>query len=419
MILDILIEIWGVIQRNKLRTAATGFAVTSGIFLLIVLLGAGNGLIHTLEHNQEGLALDAIYVNPGWASKPYAGYDANRPIELFDSDGQLAQRVDVQHILSYTAETRQSVTVVTPDNKSAQWRMVGTSPAFLTNMDYQIKEGRFLNELDMMQHRKVVVICETLVERLFGKDYPCVAQLLKIDGIVFQIVGVLRDNNSNYNTNLLTASTTLNLIYHKSREVSNIVLKAQGLEHTEEYNVFEKVYKRALSLVHHFDPTDERAIWMYGGGSEQETLADAMSAIRTCFWILGLLTLLSGVAGVSNIMLISVQERTHEFGIRRAIGARPWHIILMVILESILITTIFGYIGMVAGLGFCEYMDATAGSQTLDIGIEQIQYFQNPTVGLDVCLQATGVMILAGMVAGFIPARKALRIKPIEALMAR
>ena len=142
----------------------------------------------------------------------------------------------------------------------------------------------------------------------------------------------------------------------------------------------------------------------------------ASNILHTALWVLGLLTLLSGVTGVSNIMLISVKERTHEFGIRKAIGAKPHNIIGMVVMESIVITTIFGYIGMLLGIFFCEYMDATVGSQTMDMGVFQQKYFVDPTVDISTCITATIVIIIAGALAGFFPARKAAKVKPIEAL---
>ena len=175
-------------------------------------------------------------------------------------------------------------------------------------------------------------------------------------------------------------------------------------------------YIRASSMIHTFNPEDKEAMWIWNQAGDNIMLAKIKSILHTAFWILGLLTLISGVVGVSNIMLISVRERIREFGIRRAIGARPFTIIRMVMLESVIVTGIFGYIGMLLGIFFCEWMDATVGNQTMDMGLGETKYFVDPTVDLSVCVTATIIIIIAGALAGFFPAMKAVKIKPIDAL---
>ena len=420
MLADIFIESIQAIQRNKLRSAATGFAVTSGIFLLIVLLGAGNGVIHTLENNSRTLALDAVYIYPGWTSKPYAGYTADRQIKLIENDADRAKNVSPDKVLQASISYEQGGTIVTEDNKSLNVTLNGTDPLFTRNMDYTVLKGRFLNPIDMKEKRKVVVICESLAKRLFGEGNSVVGKEIRIDGFAYQIIGLMKDNNSRYNDYAMIPQTTLVGIYNKHDEVSNIILKTKGLETKPAYDVFEQTYKKVMATTHDFAPDDDRAIFMFGGGANAEVMDTAFSVISTSFWILGILTLLSGITGVSNIMLISVRERTREFGIRKAIGATPLHIVTMVLAESIFITTIAGYIGMVLGIAFCEYMDSSVGSSVADFGSGmEFQYFQDPTVGMDICINATLVMIIAGAIAGFIPARKAAKMKPIDSLNAK
>lgn len=419
MIADIFIEALQAIKRNKLRSAATGFAVTSGIFLLIVLLGAGNGVIHTLENNSGSLALDAVYIYPGWTSKAYAGYDANRQIKLDENDGARAHNTAPSKVLDASISYEQNTTVVTEDNKSMSTTLNGTGPEFLKNMGYTLLSGRFLNAIDIKERRKEAVICETLAKRLYGEGEDVIGRMVRIDGVCFSIIGLLKDNNSRYNDMMMVPQTTLTGIYNKHDDVSNIILKTRGLESQPLYQQFEKAYMKVMSIAHTFAPDDDRAIFMYGGGANAEVMDTAFSVIRTAFWFLGILTMLSGITGVSNIMLISVRERTREFGIRKALGATPFHIVSMVLLESILITAIAGYIGMVLGIGFCEYMDASVGNSVADMGGAQFKYFQDPTVGLDVCIRATIVMIVAGAIAGSIPARKAAKMKPIDSLNAK
>lgn len=421
MIFDLWLEVKDAILRNKMRSAATGFAVTSGIFLLIVLLGAGNGIIHTLENNMGSMALDAVSIDPGWTSSAYGGYEEGRRIELDESDGELAMAIDSQHLLSYHTEFNKSVTITADNNKTLNTNLKGGTPYLFESNGDKAVEGRLLNQLDLSEKRRVAVIAQPLAERLYGKDAKITSRYLKIDGSMYQIVGVLyvRDNTSQYAETVFVPQTTLRLIYQLGNKADGILFKSQGLESNIAFEPFEKMLRTALAVKHIFSPQDQRAVWITGGGAQAETIDEAFGAIRSAFWFLGILTLLSGVTGVSNIMLIAVRERTHEFGIRKALGARSWHIHLMVILESVSITTLFGYLGMVAGIAFCEYMDRSVGNSTLDIGEAQLQYFQDPTVGMDICIEATLVMIIAGAVAGFIPARKATKIKPIEALQAR
>lgn len=401
-----------------MRSAATGFAVTSGIFLLIVLLGAGNGVIHTLENNSGSLALDAVYIYPGWTSKAHAGYDANRRIKFDDTDGSRAKTVAPDNIINTSLSFEQSAVIVT-DDKTLSTTLNGTGPEFLNNMGYSLLKGRFLNDIDIKERRKVAVVCETLAKRLYSEDTEIIGQRIRIDGFSYQIVGLLKDNNSRYNDHTMVPQSTLVGIYNKHEDVSNIILKTRGLESMPAYQAFEKAYKKMMAAVHQFAPDDDRAIFMNGGGANAETMSTAFSVIRTAFWFLGILTMLSGITGVSNIMLISVRERTREFGIRKALGATPMHIVSMVLLESILITAIAGYIGMILGIGFCEYMDHSVGNSVADMGGAQFRYFQDPTVGLDVCIRATIVMIISGAIAGFIPARKAAKMKPIDSLNAK
>ncbi|MBR3619790.1 MAG: FtsX-like permease family protein, partial [Bacteroidaceae bacterium] len=208
----------------------------------------------------------------------------------------------------------------------------------------------------------------------------------------------------------------LQTIYGKGYEIDQLLMKAKNLDTEEKNEAFEEAFRKVMASKHDFDPEDRSALWIWNSASDNADMTKAENILHTAFWILGLLTLLSGVVGVSNIMLISVKERTHEFGIRKAIGAKPIDIIGMVVLESIVITTIFGYIGMVLGVIFCEYMDAYYGSQTMDMGFFQSSVFVDPTVDISTCIQATFVMIIAGALAGFFPASKAARVKPIEAL---
>ena len=205
-------------------------------------------------------------------------------------------------------------------------------------------------------------------------------------------------------------------MYGRGDKADQIVFTFKGLKTEEENEAFEKQYKASINRNHDAAPDDEDAIWIWNRFTSNMQMTQGVAMIRTSLWIVGIFTLLSGVVGVSNIMLISVRERTREFGVRKAIGAKPWSILKLVIVESIIITTFFGYIGMLLGIAANQYMDMTIGQKSMDIGVQKITTFLNPTVGIDTCVEATLLMVVAGTMAGLIPARRAAHIRPIEAL---
>ena len=212
--------------------------------------------------------------------------------------------------------------------------------------------------------------------------------------------------------------STLQTIYNKGDKLNNIIFTTKNLHSIESNEAFEKEYRKAIATNHRFDPTDESAIWIWNRFTNYLQTQNAMGILRTAIWVIGIFTLLSGIVGVSNIMLITVKERTREFGIRKALGAKPFSILWLIIVESVTITTLFGYIGMVAGIGVTEWMNSAFGSQTMDAGMFQQTMFSDPTVDLSIAIQATLTLIIAGTLAGFFPAKKAVSISPIEALRA-
>jgi len=270
--------------------------------------------------------------------------------------------------------------------------------------------------LDLQQNRKVVVIDNNQEEHLFGPNVNGIGKTININNSAFTVVGVRQRDFAFSSSNFIAPFTTVKIIYSKGNNIGELTLKSQGLDTEKKNDKFEEDYRKTMGEMHQFDSKDESAIWMWNSAENNSAMNTAKSTLHTAFWILGLLTLLSGVVGVSNIMLISVKERTHEFGIRKALGARPLSIISMVIFESIIITTIFGYIGMLFGIGFCEWMDSSVGGYTMDIGVFQQKLFMDPTVDLGTCIEATIVMIVSGALAGFFPAQRAAKVKPIEAL---
>lgn len=417
---DILEEIWATARHNKLRTALTGFAVAWGIFMLIFLLGAGNGLINGTMNNNRNFMSNSMMVGGGWTSKAYQGLREGRPIKLNDRDIKTTADRFAQNVVSVGAEIQQDGVTISNGGNYVSSTLNGVYPNEAEINKLEMIAGRFVNEIDNEHSRKVLVISENQAKELEPKDYrSLVGKQVKVGSFSFQVIGISKSDNSGMSTDTYTAFNTLRTMYGRGDKADNIVFSFQGLETEKDNEAFEKQYKAALNGNHRAAPDDEDAVWIWNRFTQAMQMNNGMSFIRTALWIVGIFTLLSGIVGVSNIMLISVKERTREFGIRKAIGAKPWSILRLVIIESIIITTFFGYIGMLMGIAANQYMDATAGKQSFDMGFgPKITTFLDPTVGIDVCIEATVLMIVAGTLAGFIPARKAAHVSPIEALRA-
>jgi len=416
---SILTEIWATTRRNKLRTALTGFAVAWGIFMLIFLLGAGNGLINANIQNMDAFLANSMMVGGGSTSKEYKGLKEGRPITLNDKDIAETKDEFTQNIESVGAEVKAGQQTFAVGDNYVSAQLVGVYPNEITINKKEMLYGRFINQPDLDQQRKVVVLSESQAKELLpGKIATLVGQNIKMDNFAFMVAGIYKDDRSEMNNRAFAPFTTVRTIYNKGDKTDNIIFSFKGLNTQAENEAFEKIYRSRINNNHYAAPDDENAVWIWNRFTMNLQMSQGVSIIRTALWIIGIFTLLSGIVGVSNIMLITVKERTREFGIRKAIGATPWSILRLIIIESIIITTIFGYIGMLCGIGANLYMDATMGHEVVDAGIFKQSMFLNPTVGFDVCIEATLLIVIAGTIAGLIPARKAAKIRPIEALNA-
>ena len=414
-------EIWATTRRNKLRTALTGFAVAWGIFMLIVLLGAGNGLINANEQNNNRSIDNSMTIYGGYTSKAYKGYDMNREIALRDEDFRITKQKFDDVVDEIGAQISQDGLVITLGENYFSGSLTGVYPIYNKINKMDMLYGRFINDIDNKERRKVLVINDTQAKELLGHDDAAsiVGRRVEVGQLSFEIVGVYKDKQNGMRaSSIFTAYNTIRTLYNRGDYAGNIVFTFHGLNSQKENEDGEKKYRATINKLHGADPTDEDAIWISNGFTQMLQMQTGSNIIRTALWIIGLLTLLSGIVGVGNIMLITVKERTREFGIRKAIGAKPLSILRLIILESIIITTFFGYIGMVLGMLANIYMDATIGHDVIDTGIFKTTLFVDPTVGLGTCIAATVVMILAGTFAGILPARKAAKVRPIEALRA-
>ena len=412
-------EIWSTSKHNKLRTSLTGFAVAWGIFMLIFLLGAGNGLINAQMEQRDRFIANSMLVFGESTSKGYNGLKEGRPIDLNDKDIDITHHNFSNYVNDVGAQlTQAGINITYGNNYVASQKLTGVYPSHVKIDKTEMSAGRFINDIDVKEQRKVVVLSKNQAKEL-AKDYrSLVGKTVKISDMAFLVVGIYKGDESYKNTESFTAFTTLKTIYGKGDEVGTIEFSMQNLKTLEDHEAFEKKYRTRLNINHKAAPDDSRSIYLWNRYTDNIKMGIAVSFLQTALWVVGLFTLLSGIVGVSNIMLITVKERTREFGIRKAIGAKPWSILKLIITESIIITGIFGYIGMLFGVVANEIMDATIGHTVVDTGIFKISMFLNPTVGFGTCIGATITIVIAGTIAGLIPAIKAARIRPIEALMA-
>ena len=415
--IDLWQEIYGTIKRNKLRTALTGFAVAWGIFILILLLGVGNGVMNAQNEQMASLAMNSIKVGAGWTSKPYDGLSQGRRIQLNNGDLTITRNMR-KHVENAGAVIYQSGMNISYGNEYINERLMGVHPNYLEIERPTVVEGRFINQLDIREKRKVTILNERSVKTLFKHGAKPLGKMLNMGGVMFQVVGVYKDKGNSGGQDVFVPFSTLQTVYNKGDKLNNILMSIKDLNTEEENKVFEADYRAAIGAHQRFDKTDDGAIWIWNRFTQMTQMNKGADYMRTAIWIIGLFTLLSGIVGVSNIMLITVKERTREFGIRKALGARPWSILKLVIVESVVITAFFGYIGMVAGVGVTEYMNMTAGKAVMDIGVQQQTMFLNPTVDLGIAIRATMTLIAAGTLAGLFPALKAVKTRPIEALRA-
>lgn len=416
---ELIKEIWSTSKRNKLRTSLTGFAVAWGIFMLIFLLGAGNGLINAQLQQSTRFLANSMRVFPGETSKAYKGLKEGRSITLNDKDILISNKTYGQYIDDVGGRLEQyNVNINYGDNYVASQSLVGVAPTHPKIDKTELIAGRFINEIDMKDQRKNVVLSRSQAKELC-KDYrSLVGKNVKISNLNFQVVGIYKDDESRNNTEAFIAYSTIKTIYAKGDDAGSLEFTIKNLKTREDNKQFEKNYRASINNNHQAAPDDERTIWLWNRYMDNIQMNQGIAIMQTALWIVGLFTLLSGIVGVSNIMLITVKERTREFGVRKAIGAKPWSILKLIITESIIITSFFGYIGMVCGVAANEIMDATIGHTTVDTGLFKAAMFVNPTVGIGTCIGATITIVIAGTIAGLIPAIKAARIRPIEALRA-
>jgi putative ABC transport system permease protein len=407
-------EIIETVRANKLRTALTAFGVFWGILMLLLMLGSGNGLENGVTRNMSGFATNAVYVWGQRTTLPHEGLLPGRWVQYDNRDVQaIRQQIDgIEHMAprNQLGGFRGSNTVSRGD-QSSSFSVMGDYPQLRYVEPMQVVSGRFINELDIIDKRKVAIIGTRVQELLFAPGEDPIGDAIKINGVYFQVIGTFTtrqtgDRGERAAQTIYVPFTTFQQAFNYGDRVGWFAITAQP--HMD-VSKMEKDIRALLAARHKISPQDEQAIGSFNAKEEFGKVQTMFTGIRMFIWIVGAFTLLSGVIGVSNIMLISVKERTKEIGVRKALGATPSSIVSTVVQESVVLTSLSGYMGVVVGVAILEALNR--------LNIES-DSFTNPHVNLSVALVATATLIVTGAIAGIIPAWHAASIKPVEALRA-
>lgn len=409
-------EIFASLKHNKLRTVLTGLSVSWGIFILIVLLGAGNGLKNGVMSNFGERAVNTIEMWSGRSSLPFQGLKADRNLPF--SEKQLGVVNDELPEAGEQTGVIEKQSTITYNSEYGSYTLKGVNPSFnkIFSLKFESGKGRFINQLDVKNNSKVIVIDKKIEDVLF-KSQSALGKYVKVGQVMFRVIGINSKKERFGGGNVYIPFTTAQLIYNPDRRFNNIAFTVNGLETNEQNEAFNDRLKGTMARSLRFDKNDTQALWVRNAQREYVETMKIFGGITLFVTIIGIFTLIAGIVGVSNIMLVSVKERTREFGIRKALGAPPASILRSIVIESIMITTIFGYIGMIMGIGLTEVvsfvMEQSAAQSASETGMS---IFKNPTVPLSYVVTSTVILIISGVIAGYMPALRAVRIKPIEAM---
>ncbi|HPH52443.1 MAG TPA: ABC transporter permease [Bacteroidales bacterium] len=417
--MDYLQEIFATLRKNKLRTTLTGLSVSWGIFILIVLLGASNGLKNGVTANFEHRAVNRINMWTGITSMPYQGLKSGRNLKFSEQEISVVEdKIKESRLVTARSNRTQNISYGT---EYGSYQINGVMPSYaeMEKLVFEPGNGRFFNHLDYTQRSKVIVIDKQMAEVLFKEKSP-LGEYVKVGQLMFKVIGVNSKKEQWGGPVAYIPFSTMQVVFNTDKKFYQLSFTVEGLETTAENERFNKSLRNLMGRQLKFDPEDSQALWVNNSQSDYIETMKIFSGVNLFVTIVGILTLIAGIVGVSNIMLVSVKERTREIGIRKAIGAPPASILTSIILESIIITAIFGYIGMFLGIGVTEIMNfiteqAANVAQSADGG-PQMSVFKNPTVNIGYAIFATVLLVISGVIAGYLPARKAVKIKPIEAM---
>jgi putative ABC transport system permease protein len=405
-------EIFYALGKNRLRTFLTALGVMWGIFLLIILVGFGNGLKNGLYYGFEDFALKSVFVWPERTTVPYGGFNRSRHWSFNDDDTQaIIERVQEVKNISPRV-TRESYVVFGQNSK--RHRINGDYPDYNLIDPIKLQEGRFINIHDIRNKTKVAVIGIKVRDELFKQGESPIDKYIRIEGVYFKVVGVLKsprppERGGDWQNSWVNIPiSTMQKVYNLGNRVDYYAISAH--EWTSA-NVIEEKVKKLLAERHKVSPDDQMAFGSENVEKQVQNLLNMLMGINILIWFIGTMTLIAGVIGISNIMLVVVKERTKEIGIQRALGAKPWNIIGTILQETVFITFLAGFTGLFVATAIVELVGNLFFSNTVNVGM-----LHHPQIDLSVGITAVAILIFAGAIAGFIPARRAIMIKPIEAL---
>ncbi len=398
-------EIYSTISKNKLRTFLTGFSVAWGIFMLIILLGSGYGLENGVQKEFEGDAENTLWVSQGVTSMAYKGYKPGRFIRFTNDDYENVKDVEDVEYISSRFRIRETNTL-SYKNEYGSFDVLCTHPDYRVVENLEIIKGRFINDIDIKEKRKLTAIGKLVDEALFKGEDP-INKYIKVGSVPFKVVGVFDDPGGDRDlSRIYIPVSTAQMVFNRAHRINNISMTVGDASVDRSVEMVEEI-RNNMAQIHHFSPDDQRAVHIWNNVENYEKFMRLFANIRLFIWVIGIGTIIAGIVGVSDIMMIVVKERTKEIGIRKAMGATPGSVISLILQESILITAFAGYIGLVLGVGLLELASKY---------IQGADYFANPEVNINVALGATLILIIAGAIAGFVPARKAATVKPVIAL---
>lgn len=404
-------EVFQSIGKNKMRTVLTGFAVFWGIFMLIILLGLGSGLQNGFSQQFRNTAVNSISIWGGETSKPWNGLPANRDIQLNEDDVAALRNAipGIEHISGIYRVWRGESQLQYGKNYGS-YTINGIMSEHQLLQRQTVQQGRFINEVDEKEVRKVIVIADDARQELF-KEEPFLDQWVNVNGVPFQVVGLYKFENAGEGGMMQRSPVFIPLsaaqrVFNAQREIRQIMFSFTDASRTGAAMAEDKA-RHTLARLHNFDPTDDRALWLENNVENVGTFNNVFLGISIFIWFIGIGSLLAGIVGIGNIMLIVVKDRTREIGIRKAMGATPSNVIGQILMEALFVTILFGYFGLALAVMILEGL-ATA--------VPGNPFFANPTIDFPTAIYALIAMIVAGALAGYFPALRAAAIRPIEAL---
>lgn len=402
--IDLLTEVAQTLRNNRTRTLLTGLAVAWGIFMLVVLLGMSNGVVNSFEKNVDDQGMNILKIWGSRTSRAWHGYKEGRIISLRAGDMERIAADSPDKVNGVTAQLSSAPVTISTPHDYISTNYSGIFPSLQNERRLKIGQGRFINDRDLAERRKVAVISSLVADALFPKSTVVVGQPLRIGNIVFTIVGTF---NSDWSREIYVPFTTAQLLMGYGDLVDEISVDLKNVHSQADGTEAEERVRRSLAAAHDFSPDDPSAVNTWNQFNQQLQMGTGMKILHIAVWVIGLFTLVSGIIGVSNIMFVSVRERTHEIGVRRAIGARPSAILVQILSESVAITTLSGIAGVVLGTLLTHAIDHLQGDS---------EAFLNPGIDFNLAMSVMFVLIVAGLGAGLFPALKAIKIKPVEAL---